>query len=153
MIRTATDPSAANRQVTVWIGGASRGNPGPSAAGVVLVHADGRVYRRCSRYLGRSTSNEAEYHALLIGLKRTLGDGFRRVVVRSSSELVVNQLAGHYSVKDPTLQRLHATARALLQHFDAWRAEHIPRSQNAEAHRLAHKAIDLQHQREALVAT
>ncbi len=63
------------------------------------------------------------------------------VTVRSSSELMVNQLKGSYTVKGPVLQPLYAEAVALLAHFDHWQAEHVPRQENQEPYRLANKAI------------
>src|SRR5579864_303188 len=106
-------------------GAASRGNPGPAGAGVLLLRLDGRVYLKLYRYLGCQTANEAEYHALLLALRRALERGFRRIVIRSSSELMVNQLAGRYSVKSANLQLLHRLALVQLRRFEAWDAEHV----------------------------
>jgi ribonuclease HI len=58
-----------------------------------------RVYCKSYRYLGVRTNNEAEYEALLMALRRAHAFGFRQVELRSSSELLVNQLLCTYSVR------------------------------------------------------
>jgi ribonuclease HI len=128
--------------VLLYTDGASRGNPGQAGAGIVLKAPDGSTVARGYRYLGHATNNEAEYQAVLIGLQQALKSGFHSVTIRADSELLVRQLKGEYRVKSPHLQVLHAEALSLLRQFTSWRAEHIPRAQNAEADRLANKAID-----------
>jgi ribonuclease HI len=128
--------------LTVYTGGACRGNLGHAGAGAVLVCPPARFRLKVFRYLGPRTSNEAEYEALLMGLKRALRHGFRQVEIRSSSELMVKQLNGNYRVKSAGLQPLHAKALELLARFERWRAQHLAHQRNMEAHRLAMKAID-----------
>jgi ribonuclease HI len=127
----------------LYTGGASRGNPGKSGAGAVVVRPSGQVLLKVFRYLGNRTCHEAEYEALRMGLKRAVQLGFDQVTIRSSSELMVNQLTGAYSVKSPTLQAAHAEALALLTQFNYWQAEHAPRHTNKDPYRLANKAIDV----------
>jgi hypothetical protein len=52
----------------LWIDGGSRGNPGPSAIGVVIEDAEGRLLQTVSQVIGTGTNNVAEYRALLAGL-------------------------------------------------------------------------------------
>jgi ribonuclease HI len=49
--------------------GAARGNPGPSAIGVVVQDETGRTIWEMSRTLGVHTNNEAEYLALIAALQ------------------------------------------------------------------------------------
>jgi ribonuclease HI len=139
----------ASAHVTIYTDGASRGNPGPAGAGVVFLNASGNILARGYRYLGEFTNNEAEYRALLIALEQALARGYKSVLLRADSELLVRQLEGRYRVKSANLQPLHAQALALLARFETWQAEHVPRSANTEADRLANKAIDnaAEHQR------
>ena len=55
--------------MVIHIDGTSRGNPGEAAAGVWITDREGRERAAIGRYLGRKTNNEAEYHALLLGLR------------------------------------------------------------------------------------
>lgn len=122
--------------------GASRGNPGPAAAGVVVEAPDGTVLQSFGRRLGHMTNNAAEYRALLLGLEACRGLGARRVELRLDSELVVRQLSGEYRVKEPTLAPLHAEALQALGQFDGWTVRHVPRAENGAADRLANAALD-----------
>jgi len=134
-------------EVVLHTAGVSRGNPGPAGAAAILLRPPDHAYQKIYCHLQYRTNNAAEYQALLMGLKRSLQHGFRRVIVRSSSELMVNQLKGSYTVKSLALQPLHAEAVALLAHFDHWQADHVPRRENREPYRLAKKAIDEHEQR------
>jgi hypothetical protein len=61
-----------NRTAGFWrlyCDGASRGNPGPAAAGLVLFDPQGGQQVQKGRYLGETTNNVAEYQALLLGLE------------------------------------------------------------------------------------
>ena len=49
--------------------GAARGNPGPAGVGVVIEDDQGLRLRGLHRYIGKATNNEAEYQALIEGLK------------------------------------------------------------------------------------
>jgi ribonuclease H / adenosylcobalamin/alpha-ribazole phosphatase len=78
----------------------------------------------------------------MAGLRLAAARGARRVLLRSDSRLLVEQLEGRFKVKNPTLQRLHEEARALIMEFERVAIEHVPREQNAEADRLANQGID-----------
>jgi ribonuclease HI len=64
------------------------------------------------------------------------------VLLRSDSRLLIEQLAGRFKVKNPTLQRLHETARALVKGFEKVKLEHVRRELNKEADRLANEGVD-----------
>jgi ribonuclease HI len=64
------------------------------------------------------------------------------VHLRSDSRLLIEQLAGRFKVKNPTLIRMHEEARDLVRGFDTVTFEHIPREENTEADRLANQGVD-----------
>ncbi len=80
--------------------------------------------------------------AAIDGLKRAQELGATRVLLRSDSHLLVEQLSGRYRVKNPTLQRLHKEVRDLAASFAGVAYEHVPREQNREADRLANQGVD-----------
>jgi ribonuclease HI len=127
---------------SLYFDGASRGNPGPAGAGVVLVDPHGEVATRNLEYLGQSTNNVAEYRGLLLGLKMAQNLGIKKIRVYSDSELIVRQINGSYRVKKPHLLALWQEARRELQHFEAFEIAHVPRELNYQADRLANRAID-----------
>ena len=51
----------------------------------------------------KTSNNEAEYEALLAGLRVVLNLGAREVEVYSNSWLVVNQVQGSFEAKDPQM--------------------------------------------------
>ncbi|HYM69139.1 MAG TPA: ribonuclease HI family protein [bacterium] len=131
----------ASPEVTVCIDGASRGNPGRAAIGVVVLR-HGRAVREIGEPIGVTTNNVAEYRALLRALEEAASLGARRVRVQSDSELLVRQLLGQYKVRSEQLVPLHRTARARLRAFDDVAIVRVPREQNRAADALANRALD-----------
>lgn len=127
--------------LTVCIDGASRGNPGPAAIGVVILRG-GAPVREIGESIGIATNNIAEYRALLRGLEEADRLRARTVRVQSDSELLVRQVTGRYKVRNPALTALHREARARMRRFDAVEITHVPREDNAAADALANRALD-----------
>ena len=128
-------------RLVVQIDGASRGNPGPAACGVALIH-DGETLLERGRYLGKTTNNVAEYRGLLLGLELARQLNATHVTVQSDSELLVRQLAGRYKVKARHLKPLVQQAQRALEAFEGFKIRHIPREANTAADRLANQALD-----------
>ena len=124
--------------------GAARGNPGPSALGVVIQDETGRVLYEASRCLGIHTNNEAEYMALIAALEYLKEMRVPEADFRLDSELVVRQLEGRYRVKEPRLQSLYSRVIMLLNAVPRHTFTHVPRKQNARADELANEALDAQ---------
>ncbi len=129
-------------RVRLRIDGGSRGNPGPSAIGVVLEDDDGRVLETVSRTIGVATNNAAEYQALLTGLELAERAGAREVEILSDSELLVRQMRGEYRVKNEGLKPLHAEAKGRMDAFDRISFRHVSREDNTRADALVNQALD-----------
>jgi ribonuclease HI len=125
----------------VYFDGASRGNPGPAAVGWVVVTGDGIVAEGGER-IGETTNNRAEYEALIRGLEAARDYGLSAVDVRGDSELIVKQLRGEYDVNHPELRERRARALELLESFERYSIEHVPREINERADNLANEALD-----------
>jgi ribonuclease HI len=128
-------------RVIINADGASRHNPGPAAIGATLKDEQGRLLASISRRIGRATNNQAEYQALIAALEKAIGLGARRVDIRLDSELVVKQMKGRYRVKNAALRPLYLRVGELLSQFKGFTISSVPREQNAEADRLANKAL------------
>lgn len=98
--------------------------------------------RGLHRWLGVTTNNEAEYRALIEGLKAVVDWKADRVEVYLDSKLVVEQMNGAWKIKAPELMPLYAQARELLQRFPEVKIAHVDRSKNRGADHLANMAID-----------
>ncbi|HEX9036768.1 MAG TPA: ribonuclease HI family protein [Ktedonobacterales bacterium] len=127
--------------------GASRGNPGHSAAGIVLESPDGTVLATGKLYLGVMTNNQAEYRALILGLKSVAHFHPAQVRVFMDSDLIVNQMRGTYKVRHPDLEPLWREACALVKALPSVTFDHVPRAQNALADKLANEALNARTER------
>ncbi|XP_074359580.1 uncharacterized protein LOC141698888 [Apium graveolens] len=67
-----------------------------SGAGIVLVTPEGHRLMSAIHFKFYVTNNDAEYEALINGLKLALEVGAVNLIVRSDSELVVNQVNGGF---------------------------------------------------------
>jgi ribonuclease HI len=126
----------------VWTDGASRGNPGPAAIGVVIEDPAGGEAATASEAIGTTTNNVAEYRALLRALELLEGLGARRARFHLDSQLIVRQLNGQYRVKDPKMRDLYARVQGALRGLDEARFLHVPRAENTRADELANRALD-----------
>ena len=127
--------------ITIYVDGASRGNPGLAGAGAIFRDSEGAVVRRLTRYLGVATNNVAEYEALILALEEAapMTDSVR---VFADSELMVKQIKGIYRVKNEALKGLYAIATKLIESFSSFEISHVRREFNSEADQLANEAID-----------
>ena len=139
---TGEENTIGKMSATLYCDGASRGNPGPSGAGIVLLDENDDLLFELSRFLDEGTNNEAEYKALLRGLDAAADLGIRSLRIFSDSELVVNQLLGTYRVRNPRLQPLFDEAMYRLKQFDDYAIFYVKRELNKQADRLANEAID-----------
>ena len=128
--------------LSLYIDGASRGNPGPAGIGVVLYDGGKRTLWEFGKFIGETTNNVAEYTALIYGLQEALIHKIKRLSVYTDSELLARQLQGKYKVKEPHLKTLHQQARSLIQGFGGFGIHHLPRRENRRADKLANQAID-----------
>ena len=99
----------AHKRVKLYTDGGSRGNPGPSASGFVLLDEDDKIIEDKGVYLGVTTNNQAEYTALKLGLEEALRRQMVVVDVFMDSLLVVNQMKGSFKVRNRDLWPIHSS--------------------------------------------
>jgi ribonuclease HI len=135
-------PAAAVAAHVAYVDGASRGNPGPASYAAILHSPDRREIFRIGKTLGIATNNAAEYYALITALDYAAHHGIKSLRVRSDSELLVNQMNGHYRVRSKDLKPLHERAAKLANQLEHFAIEHVPREENRKADALANEALD-----------
>ncbi|MBI2954112.1 MAG: ribonuclease HI family protein [Chloroflexi bacterium] len=135
-------PSTPNRTLFLYCDGAARGNPGPAGIGARIEDERGNIVREVSKFIGHATNNQAEYSALIAGLKAASELSPDVVHIRLDSELVVKQIKGEYRVRNIALKSFYDEATRLLRGFKKRTISHIPREQNRGADLLANLAID-----------
>lgn len=133
-------------KLNAFTDGASRGNPGEAAIGIIVKDEHGSTILSHGKYLGTTTNNVAEYTALLecvtlVKLSETIR--CTELIVHTDSELMARQMNGDYRVKDARLKVLYQhVQRVLASSPFRFSICHISRSLNTEADALANKAID-----------
>ncbi|HEY7107600.1 MAG TPA: ribonuclease HI family protein [Acidimicrobiia bacterium] len=132
-------------EVIVYCDGGARGNPGPAAIGAVVLDPSTVPPTRLavvSERIGETTNNVAEYRALIAGLEAAQAFPSRAIRVRADSMLVIEQLAGHWKVKQAHLRPLYSRALALLEEYAEVDLQHVRREHNADADALVNAALD-----------
>lgn len=129
-------------KIKIFSDGGARGNPGPGGIGAVIYNQEGKVLAEISEYLGVTTNNQAEYKALIAGLKKAKELGAKELDCYLDSELVVKQLKREYKVKNKDLAPLFLEIHNLSISFKNISYYHVPREQNKAADKLANIAMD-----------
>jgi len=131
-----------HRSVIVEADGGSRGNPGPAAYGALLKDAEtGELIAEIGETIGIATNNVAEYRGLIAGLELAAQHApGAEIEVRMDSRLVVEQMAGNWKIKHPSMKPLAIEANRLapIGTTFTW----VPRAENVHADRLANEALD-----------
>jgi broad specificity phosphatase PhoE/ribonuclease HI len=127
--------------IFLYADGASRGNPGLAAYGVHIEDQGGTDIADFGEALGVATNNQAEYAAVVAGLRYLSTTSYREITIRMDSKLVIEQLAGRWKINNPQLRELADQAKELLRDFE-FRLEWIPREQNYKADANANSALD-----------
>jgi ribonuclease HI len=137
--------------LSIYADGASWGNPGPAAIGTVIKDDNQNVLAEVSRHIGETTNNQAEYQAVIAGLKEATRFETDDVTLYIDSELVAKQLTGRYKVRNIFLFPLYREALDLTKKFDKLSIVLVGHDGNHEAHVLAAKALKKFTSRKSLI--
>jgi ribonuclease HI/ADP-ribose pyrophosphatase YjhB (NUDIX family) len=136
------DEIAMNSDAIIYADGGSRGNPGPSASGFVIMDSTQHIITQGGEYLGITTNNQAEYQGVRLALEKAKELGLKRVDFRLDSMLVVNQMNGLYTIKNRELWPINERIRDLVKDFDRVTFRHVRRELNQLADGEVNKALD-----------
>ena len=128
--------------IVIYSDGGSRGNPGPSAAGYVVLNVQQEVIAEGGEYLGITTNNQAEYQGVRLGLEKAIELGYKKVDFKLDSMLVVNQMKGYYKIKNRELWPINERIRTLMTNFDRVTFTHVNRQFNQLADGMVNKTLD-----------
>ena len=122
------------RTLIVEADGGSRGNPGESGSGAIVVdQASGEVLAEISLYGGIASNNVAEYKGMIAGVRRALEiDNDAELLVRLDSKLVVEQMSGRWKIKHPAMADLAQEAREVLTGTPV-KFQWMPRLENSKS--------------------
>lgn len=126
----------------IYSDGGSRGNPGPSASGYVIMDSTKNILAQGGEFLGITTNNQAEYHGVRLGLEKAKELELKSVDFRIDSMLVVNQMNGIYTIKNRELWPINERIHDLVAYFDRVTFRHVPREQNQLADAEVNRTLD-----------
>lgn len=129
-------------ELKIFADGGSRGNPGPSASGYVVMDMEDNVLVNQGVYLGVTTNNQAEYTALKLALEECRKMGAKKVEVYMDSLLVVNQMRGIFKIRNRDLWPIHKAIVDLIKSFKHVSFSHVPREFNKLADAAVNRALD-----------
>jgi ribonuclease HI/pterin-4a-carbinolamine dehydratase len=131
-------------KVKIFADGGSRGNPGPSASGYVVLDMEDNVLVDQGVYLGITTNNQAEYTALKLALEECQKLQAKEIEVYMDSLLVVNQMKGIFKIRNRDLWPIHQAITDLVKQFRHVSFSHVPREFNKLADAAVNRALDEQ---------
>ncbi|GKE09047.1 reverse transcriptase domain-containing protein, partial [Tanacetum coccineum] len=108
-----------------------------SGAGLILISPKGREYTYALRFEFETTNNEAEYEALLAGLRITREIEIKSLAIFTDSQIMANQIKGIFEVRQPTIKQYLEKVKEVLKGFDTFTIEHVRRNQNKKADALS----------------
>lgn len=135
---------SSTKEVKLFGDGGSRGNPGPSASGFVIMDMEDHILFEAGVYLGITTNNQAEYQALKFGLEQAKRMGAREIHAHMDSLLVINQMKGIFKVKNRDLWPIYEAIKNLCKDFSKVSFTHVPREMNKLADAEVNKCLDAQ---------
>ncbi|XP_077217983.1 uncharacterized protein LOC143852483 [Tasmannia lanceolata] len=108
-----------------------------SGAGLILTGPGDFVMDYAVRFGFKASNNEAEYEALLAGMKLAIQTQARKLKAYSDSQLVVKQIQGSYEARDDGMGKYLAQVRALADKFTSFEVMRVPRTENEKANILS----------------
>ncbi|XP_074354564.1 uncharacterized protein LOC141693377 [Apium graveolens] len=120
---------------SLFMDGASNGDG--AGAGIELISPEAYKIRRATHLAFHATNNDAEYKALINGLKLAVEMKVENLNVFSDSMIVVYQINGGYQAKGPRTELYLKCAQRIITRFNEVRLELIPCGRNEGADELA----------------
>ena len=132
----------------IYTDGGSRGNPGPSAYGLVIYDSSNKILFEEGKTLGINTNNFAEYSGVIAGLKWVEQNSkIEKPTIQFflDSQLAVMQLTDEWKIKNEVIRNFYYTAKRIEERLDGSISyTHVRREKNTEADRLVNMALDAQ---------
>ncbi|KAL5568842.1 hypothetical protein UlMin_025417 [Ulmus minor] len=131
-----------NSQWKLYVDGSSTETS--SGAGIILVSPDGVKLSCAVRFKFKATNNQAEYKALLSGLRLAKEVSARHLTIYSDSQLVVSQVNSEFQAKGEKMASYLEKAKEAMDQFDTVTIIQVPRAENTNVNALARLATGLE---------
>lgn len=113
---------------------------GRSGVGVIITSPEGDILKYGVQLQFPATNNEAEYEAILTGLRIAKSMEAKNILLKSDSKLVIRQIKGDYKAKEQRMQKYLKLTNQLARDIEQVEFAQVPRSLNAEANEVARQA-------------
>nr|GFA20500.1 reverse transcriptase domain-containing protein [Tanacetum cinerariifolium] len=108
-----------------------------SGAGLIQTSLEGTEFTYALRFQFTASNNEAEYEALIVGLRIAAQMRVRNVHVSVDSKLVANQVLGTYVAKEENMIKYFEKTKSLISGFAKFSISQVSRSKNKKADALS----------------
>ncbi len=125
----------------VYLDGVAKGSPGEAAIGIAITDPDGNVIEEVSRLIGRTTTEVAEYQALIEAAKFAAAYEPRSVIFFTDNQKVANHVNHVFESRAPHIRHLVEIAIGWLDQFPQWRVNYVDAHANVRAPRLVERAF------------
>ncbi|XP_019167796.1 PREDICTED: uncharacterized protein LOC109163501 [Ipomoea nil] len=105
--------------------------------GIMLTSPEGFKVYYALDYQFKASNNEAEYEAVIGGIRLATALGAHNLRIRTDSRLVVGQIKGTFETRGENLRMYKDVTEGLLGKLDAYEIQHVPRTENMKADLLS----------------
>ncbi|XP_071695009.1 uncharacterized protein [Rutidosis leptorrhynchoides] len=102
-------------------------------AGLVLTSPEGEEHTYALRFCFYASNNEAEYEALLSGLRIASEMGIKHLRAYVDSQIVTQQVNGAFEAKDASMKQYLQLVEKISKHFETLEVVQILRNKNKKA--------------------
>lgn len=129
------------KEVVIFFDGGIR--QGIMALGFVAYDMEGNEIFFGNRLCGKvqSSSNIAEYRALIASLQRSLEEDVDIIHINGDSQLIIKQVIGSFKANKPALKAHRDLVLQLLERFDDYSIKWVPRRENKRADGLVNEVF------------
>ncbi|XP_022013915.1 uncharacterized protein LOC110913388 [Helianthus annuus] len=106
-------------------------------AGLILINPEGLEFTYALHFDFQATNNEAEYEALIAGLRLAKEMKVQKLEVFIDSLRVSSQVNDSYIAKEPNMKKYKEKSKELMNTFQTCTIKQIPRFQNKKAGALS----------------
>ncbi|KAL0444282.1 UNVERIFIED_CONTAM: hypothetical protein Slati_2150900 [Sesamum latifolium] len=115
-----------------------------SGTDIVITSPQGEDLEFAIKFGFKASNNEAEYEALVIGMRMAHEAGARDLLAYSDSQLIVKQIEGTFEAKEESMIQYLQQIKELKTSFDHFQVIQIPMEKNIKADCLSKLASALE---------
>ncbi|XP_010695333.1 uncharacterized protein LOC104907993 [Beta vulgaris subsp. vulgaris] len=134
-IECVQDPAEGKQHWTLMVDGSSTANG--CGAGIIFQSLEGDKFEYAMKFQFQASNNEAEYEALLAGIKMCKAAGAMEIEAKTDSLLVVSQVNGDFECKEASMSKYINLIKEQIKKLKRFVLDQVPRSENHQADALS----------------